>query len=135
MHQWQAHDAPIVKVCPYDQRHVLTVALDRTAVLWDVSGRMPQQSGVVRGLPEAQGGMTLGSVMLHTYNWNSGGSRGGSQSILFAMSGHKIAGAVVTPGMGDNKIKAGNFVDTQGQKVRVVVVGEQCFYFLFLEPD
>jgi WD40 repeat protein len=56
---WQAHEGPIIKVFPWSRDKVLSVSMDRTAVLWDIRSTIPRDICCLRGLPDAQSATTV----------------------------------------------------------------------------
>jgi len=90
---WEAHDASIVQMKVLDEKHVLSVASDKSALVWDISKQpLPKQVCRMRGLPGSQAGMSASTVGL--YEWHSNKE---NHLVLVAAAGHKMSATVIPP--------------------------------------
>lgn len=120
IHAWRAHEgSPIVATAPIGSKQLLTVSLDKSAVLWDLRGQhQPERLATVNGLPDAQGGMLPSTVLVDPHRLRGSGSAT-QDNVLFAFSGHKAAaGLLPRPGAQPAVLQQSHFRDAEGQKVR-----------------
>jgi hypothetical protein len=94
---------------------VVSISLDRTAVLWDIRGNSVSRVSVLRGLPDPQL-MSSSTVLVHEFR--KGTAAGKRSQWLMAFGGHKGLVASMPPPGGDEKIKAKSFVSPQGNKMK-----------------
>ncbi len=117
---WQAHEAPILRVFPWSRDKVLSVSMDRTAVLWDIRSTIPRDICCLRGLPDSPSGMT---VLNHEFRRSSAAAAAGGKRphILMSFGGHKgVVARMPRSGM-DLVAKSRYFLSPNGLKLRAKI--------------
>ena len=127
---WQAHEGPVLRVFAWGRDKVLSVSMDRTAVLWDIRNTIPRDVCCLRGLPDSQSGMTL---LTHEFRRSStgaaaaaapagaGAAAGKRPHVLMTFGGHKgVVARMPRPGM-DVAAKARYFLAPNGLKLRTKI--------------
>ena len=81
---FRAHGAAVVAQLPVSRHELLTVAADKSAVLWRLSGAAPAPVAAIRGLPDYRGGLHAANVVAIRHAQPSPGGL-----LFFAANGHK----------------------------------------------
>jgi hypothetical protein len=127
-HDARSLAAAVLAVRPGSARHsCVTVSLDQSALVWDLSGAAPRRVAAVQGLPSVSTAGVLGAhlhsatVHVHDFVTNAGpaglgGSGGGGgedaaaaprhRQVIFAAAGHKMSvAALPLPGATDAAVQ------------------------------
>ncbi|CAN0352284.1 unnamed protein product [Phaeothamnion confervicola] len=111
---WRAHSGAVIRLFVTDRNRLLTMGADRCAIVWDLarSSITPLRVSTLRGLPD-RGGMPPNAAAAARLN-----PGGAGETVLFAISRHKILASLVPQDGADVTAQPCSFVDPSLRKIR-----------------